>query len=357
MRIDVHAHYWTEDYIDLLTDLGRADARAVLGLGAGGGAELEARLRLMDRAGVEMQVLSACSADAVRREQTQGGQGSQVRQRPVHPPGPAPPGPLPRVRRAAAAAPRGVPRRDEPGPGRAGHGRGGDEHHRPGAGAGRPRVRAGLRRAQPQERGAVPASGRQQRLHAPDRRLPPDLDGRRAGRGHDLDHAPDHARHPGPLPEHHDHQLPPRRSDADAPAASRRPVPLGSTGHAGTAQRGRAPDVVRHRRPRARPRPAVRDRLVRRGPAPPRNRLPLRKRRHLHPRGRLHQRPADRPERRPRHPRPERQAPCSASGRHVPDPPVHPDPGSGFPPRCRGRATSAGTAEWRGRRSWLPGTP
>jgi predicted TIM-barrel fold metal-dependent hydrolase len=59
MRIDVHAHYWTEDYIDLLTDLGRADARAVLGLGAGGGAELEARLRLMDRAGVEMQVLSA----------------------------------------------------------------------------------------------------------------------------------------------------------------------------------------------------------------------------------------------------------------------------------------------------------
>jgi predicted TIM-barrel fold metal-dependent hydrolase len=60
MRIDVHAHYWTEDYIDLLTDLGKADARAALGLGAGGGADLEARLRLMDRAGVEMQVLSAC---------------------------------------------------------------------------------------------------------------------------------------------------------------------------------------------------------------------------------------------------------------------------------------------------------
>ena len=60
MRIDVHAHYWTEDYIDLLTDLGKADARAALGLGAGGGADLEARLRLMDRAGIEMQVLSAC---------------------------------------------------------------------------------------------------------------------------------------------------------------------------------------------------------------------------------------------------------------------------------------------------------
>jgi 6-methylsalicylate decarboxylase len=60
MRIDVHAHYWTEDYLDLLIDLGKADAGAAHGIGAGGGAELEARLRLMDRAGVEMQVLSAC---------------------------------------------------------------------------------------------------------------------------------------------------------------------------------------------------------------------------------------------------------------------------------------------------------
>jgi 6-methylsalicylate decarboxylase len=60
MRIDVHAHYWTEDYLDLLTGLGKADAGAARGLGADGGAELAARLRLMDRAGVQMQVLSAC---------------------------------------------------------------------------------------------------------------------------------------------------------------------------------------------------------------------------------------------------------------------------------------------------------
>jgi aminocarboxymuconate-semialdehyde decarboxylase len=60
MRIDVHAHYWTEDYIELLVDLGKADAVVARGTGAGDGAELEARLRLMDRAGVEMQVLSAC---------------------------------------------------------------------------------------------------------------------------------------------------------------------------------------------------------------------------------------------------------------------------------------------------------
>jgi aminocarboxymuconate-semialdehyde decarboxylase len=60
MRIDVHAHYWTDDYLDLLVDLGKADAGAARGIGAGGGAELAARLRLMDRAGVQMQVLSAC---------------------------------------------------------------------------------------------------------------------------------------------------------------------------------------------------------------------------------------------------------------------------------------------------------
>jgi 6-methylsalicylate decarboxylase len=60
MRIDVHAHYWTDDYLDLLVDLGKADAGAARGIGAGGGAELDARLALMDRAGVDMQVLSAC---------------------------------------------------------------------------------------------------------------------------------------------------------------------------------------------------------------------------------------------------------------------------------------------------------
>ncbi len=60
MRIDVHAHYWTEGYLDLLVDLGKADADAVRGIGAVGGADLEARLRLMDRAGVQMQVLSDC---------------------------------------------------------------------------------------------------------------------------------------------------------------------------------------------------------------------------------------------------------------------------------------------------------
>src|SRR5271169_4565061 len=59
MRIDVHAHYWTGDYLDLMAGLGKTDTGTQRGLGAGGGDELDARLRLMDRAGVAMQVLSA----------------------------------------------------------------------------------------------------------------------------------------------------------------------------------------------------------------------------------------------------------------------------------------------------------
>jgi predicted TIM-barrel fold metal-dependent hydrolase len=60
MRIDVHAHYWTEDYLRMLTDLGSTGTDVARGIGAGGGAELAARLRLMDQAEVQMQVLSAC---------------------------------------------------------------------------------------------------------------------------------------------------------------------------------------------------------------------------------------------------------------------------------------------------------
>jgi 6-methylsalicylate decarboxylase len=59
MAIDVHAHYWTNDYLDLLVDLGKADATAARGNGSGDGDELVGRLQLMDRAGVDVQVLSA----------------------------------------------------------------------------------------------------------------------------------------------------------------------------------------------------------------------------------------------------------------------------------------------------------
>ncbi|MBS1878444.1 MAG: amidohydrolase [Actinobacteria bacterium] len=59
MRIDVHAHYWTDDYLDLIAGLGKTDTDTQRGMGAGGGEELSARLELMDRGGVQIQVLSA----------------------------------------------------------------------------------------------------------------------------------------------------------------------------------------------------------------------------------------------------------------------------------------------------------
>jgi 6-methylsalicylate decarboxylase len=59
VRIDVHAHYWTDAYLDMLVELGRTDTETQRGIGASSGDELDARLRLMDRAGIDVQVLSA----------------------------------------------------------------------------------------------------------------------------------------------------------------------------------------------------------------------------------------------------------------------------------------------------------
>jgi aminocarboxymuconate-semialdehyde decarboxylase len=59
VSIDVHAHFWTDAYLDKVAALGHNDTAAQRGIGAGDGAELDARLALMDRAGVDMQVLSA----------------------------------------------------------------------------------------------------------------------------------------------------------------------------------------------------------------------------------------------------------------------------------------------------------
>jgi aminocarboxymuconate-semialdehyde decarboxylase len=59
MSIDVHAHFWTDAYLDKVAALGKTDTAAQRGRGAGDGGELEARLALMDRAGVDIQVLSA----------------------------------------------------------------------------------------------------------------------------------------------------------------------------------------------------------------------------------------------------------------------------------------------------------
>lgn len=59
MRIDVHAHYFPEKYLDLLQRFGSKATDIARQRGAGGSSEeLEARLDLMDSAQVQMQVLS-----------------------------------------------------------------------------------------------------------------------------------------------------------------------------------------------------------------------------------------------------------------------------------------------------------
>jgi 6-methylsalicylate decarboxylase len=57
--IDVHAHLWTDDYLDLMVGFGKTDTGIQRGKGAGTGqAEMEKRFTTMDAAGVDLQVLS-----------------------------------------------------------------------------------------------------------------------------------------------------------------------------------------------------------------------------------------------------------------------------------------------------------
>ncbi|WJY42329.1 hypothetical protein QT196_36590 [Streptomyces sp. P9-2B-2] len=62
MRTDVHAHLCSEGYLRLLESYGRQDAAAHRGLGAGDSAvELAARFAMNDAAGIDHQILSACT--------------------------------------------------------------------------------------------------------------------------------------------------------------------------------------------------------------------------------------------------------------------------------------------------------
>jgi len=63
MRIDVHAHLWSERYLDLLARLGNDRTAVHRGLGAGEtDDELRDRFALMDRANIAVQVLSVTPA-------------------------------------------------------------------------------------------------------------------------------------------------------------------------------------------------------------------------------------------------------------------------------------------------------
>jgi len=61
MRIDIHAHLWTDDYLDLTQSYGNTDTATQRGKGAGmGQAEMDKRFALMEANGVEMQILDIC---------------------------------------------------------------------------------------------------------------------------------------------------------------------------------------------------------------------------------------------------------------------------------------------------------
>jgi hypothetical protein len=105
MSIDVHAHFWTDAYLDKVAALGHNDTAAQRGMGAGDGAELDARLALMDRAGVAMQVLSASPQLPHGLDQAAAIDAAPVHQRPVRRPGRPSSWAVRRVRVFAAAAP------------------------------------------------------------------------------------------------------------------------------------------------------------------------------------------------------------------------------------------------------------
>lgn len=61
MRIDVHAHVWTDEYLNLVESYGKKDTSVQRGKGAGPGeAEMEKRFAQMDASKVVMQILSIC---------------------------------------------------------------------------------------------------------------------------------------------------------------------------------------------------------------------------------------------------------------------------------------------------------
>jgi aminocarboxymuconate-semialdehyde decarboxylase len=65
MRIDVHAHYFTKEYLDLLDEMGGIEATTRTGwrsLWPSPAADLDARFAAMDRAGIEMEILSVSGA-------------------------------------------------------------------------------------------------------------------------------------------------------------------------------------------------------------------------------------------------------------------------------------------------------
>src|SRR5215475_3210380 len=79
MRIDVHAHLWSDRYLDLLDRLGNDRTAVHRGLGAGDtDEELRRRFALMDGAGIQMQVLSVTPASPHLERQADAVQAARL---------------------------------------------------------------------------------------------------------------------------------------------------------------------------------------------------------------------------------------------------------------------------------------
>jgi aminocarboxymuconate-semialdehyde decarboxylase len=61
LRVDAHAHVWTDDYLDMMERFGKKDTSVQRGKGAGPSeAEMDKRFAQMDAAKVDLQILSIC---------------------------------------------------------------------------------------------------------------------------------------------------------------------------------------------------------------------------------------------------------------------------------------------------------
>jgi 6-methylsalicylate decarboxylase len=78
MRIDVHAHHFPDEYMDCLVRRGQPDARAAVLRAPGGGMTLDERIPLLDRVGVDMQVLSPAAAAPYLPDEEAGVEAARI---------------------------------------------------------------------------------------------------------------------------------------------------------------------------------------------------------------------------------------------------------------------------------------
>src|SRR3954462_9658117 len=78
MRIEVNAHHFPDEYMDCLVRRGQPDARAAVLRAPGGGMTLDERIPLLDRVGVDMQVLSPAAAAPYLPDEEAGVEAARI---------------------------------------------------------------------------------------------------------------------------------------------------------------------------------------------------------------------------------------------------------------------------------------